>query len=195
MIYLLRHGETEFNAAGRYQGRVDSPLTPLGRAQAARAGATLAAALAGRPVPPLWVSPLGRAVATAEIVRAALDAPPPIRLDPRLQEVGMGRWDGLTAEEIDAGWPGARKRHPKREWMFHGPEGEDLTALHTRLTAVLAEAAALPDVILIGHGLTGRLLRGIHAGLSTAEVVRLDAVQGEVELLLPGGGLARLTAP
>ena len=68
MIYLVRHGRTEFNAEGRFQGHCDSPLTPLGVAQAHRYGELLAR-LIGDPADwTLGSSPLGRAVATAEII-------------------------------------------------------------------------------------------------------------------------------
>lgn len=62
-IFLLRHGETEWNAAGRFQGQRDSPLTACGREQAAQLGRILAKALAGRLLVPLDVSPLGRTIA------------------------------------------------------------------------------------------------------------------------------------
>ena len=191
MIYLIRHGETAFNAAGRYQGHVDSPLTPLGVAQAQASAALLAAEFRHAPPPPIWTSPLGRALATAEIVGAALPGAP-IRPDPRLREISMGRWDGLTRAEIEAGWPGVRRRHPPREWMLNAPEGERIGPVRARLGAVLEAASAAAPVILVGHGIAGRLLRGIHAGLTVAEALHLEAVQGEVYRLAPGGGIGRL---
>lgn len=191
MICLIRHGETVFNAEGRYQGHVDSPLTERGRAQAMACAATLAGIWAGRRPPPIWASPLGRAVATAGIVQAALPGAT-LRLDPRLREISMGQWDGLTRAEIAAGWPGVRKRHPPREWMLHAPGGEGRSAVLARLAAVLAEARAAEEVILVGHGMSGRLLRGLHAGLSLAEALHLEAVQGVVYRLDPGGGIVAL---
>lgn len=191
MICLIRHGETVFNAEGRYQGHVDSPLTARGRVQAAACAATLAEAWAGRVPPQIWASPLGRAVATARIVQAALPGAA-LRTDPRLREISMGRWDGLTRAEIAAGWPGARKRHPPREWMLHAPGGERLAAVQARLAAVLEDARAAEDVILVGHGMSGRILRGLHAGLGLAETLHLEAVQGVVYRLDPGGGVVPL---
>lgn len=194
MIYLLRHGETEFNAAGRYQGRVDSPLTPRGRAQAAAGAALLAEAL-GAAGPAIWTSPLGRARATAEILRAALPAAGPPRIDPRLTELAMGEWEGMTRAGIEERWPGLRRRHPPREWMFHAPGGERMAEAQARLAAVLAAAAmAEGPVVLVGHGVAGRLLRGLHRGLPPAEALRLPATQGEVFALLPGGGEVALSA-
>lgn len=191
MIYLLRHGETVFNAAGRYQGGCDSPLTERGRRQAAACAAILAAEAPGAEI---RVSPLGRAMATAEILRSALPEAP-WRIDPRLREVSMGRWDGLTRAEIEAGWPGLRKRHPGGQWMFVAPGGEDAAAFRARLAAALEEAGrAGRDVILVGHGVAGRILRGLHAGLDLAAALRLESPQGEVYRLDPGGAVTTITS-
>jgi len=72
-ICLLRHGETEWNVAGRLQGSLDSPLTPLGREQARRLGAVLARRLGGDRVPRMQTSPLGRAQETARSSRSCSD--------------------------------------------------------------------------------------------------------------------------
>ena len=105
MIYLVRHGQTEFNREGRYQGRVDSPLTELGLAQARAAGARLAALAAEEGGN--WIietSPLGRARRTAEIIAQSMGLPA-LTVDPRLIEVSYGEIEGLTAAEIEARWP------------------------------------------------------------------------------------------
>lgn len=187
MIYLLRHGETEFNRDGRYQGRTGSPLTELGWRQAADCARALAGCVLENPR--IWTSPLPRAAETARLIAAALPQVP-VTADDRLAEVSMGDWDGLTKAQIKAGWPGARKAHPPRRWMFHAPGGERIEAVLTRLAAVLQDArAAEGDVILVGHGIAGRLLRGLHAGLAAEPALRLEAVQGMVYRLHPQGGL------
>src|SRR5580704_4756603 len=106
MIYLIRHGQTEFNAEDRVQGRVDSPLTALGVAQARAIGERLRSlkAEAGEGAWRVEVSPLGRARRSAEIIAKAAGLPPP-RIDPRLVEVDYGQLEGLTRSEIDARWP------------------------------------------------------------------------------------------
>ena len=95
-VFLLRHGETEWNAAGRFQGQLDSPLIRRGREQVALLGRTLAAALRGRPAPPLHVSPLGRTQDTAAIVARHVPGLGPAHPEPRLAEVTTGAWDGLA---------------------------------------------------------------------------------------------------
>jgi broad specificity phosphatase PhoE len=84
---------------------LDSPLTPNGREQARQFGLMLARVLDGYRDVTMHVSPLGRACETAKIVRKYVPLAAPIR-EPRIREVTTGAWDGLTHEDIDAGWPG-----------------------------------------------------------------------------------------
>ncbi len=96
-LYLLRHGETEFNLEGRLQGQQDSPLTARGRAQARAHGALLKTLIAE---PEAWrvvASPLGRTMDTARLACAELGLPEAaIETDPRLKEIAFGDWEGLT---------------------------------------------------------------------------------------------------
>src|SRR5450432_3374883 len=101
-IMLLRHGESEGNAQGRMQGRLDYPLTALGREQAARAGEFLAER--GHSFAAVYVSPLKRAFETASIV-AGLGVRPEPEVDADLPEIGAGTLEGLNEAEI-------RERHP-----------------------------------------------------------------------------------
>lgn len=189
MIYLLRHGQTEFNLEGRLQGQTDSPLTDFGRRQAQACGALIAAEVKA---PSVWSSPLARAAETARLVAVELPGAV-LTLDPRLAEASFGIWEGLTRGEIEAGWPGIRKRHPPRQWKLNAPEGEGIDGLTARLAAVLRDAGTSPgDVVLVSHGIAGRLIRGLHGGLSLDETVHLDAPQGIVYRLCPGGRIDEL---
>lgn len=184
MIYLLRHGQTEFNTEGRYQGQMDSPLTDLGRWQARACGALLAAHVGPASI---WTSPLPRAEATARLMAQILPGVE-VRLDPRLREVSFGVWEGLTRAEIGAGWPNIRKQYPRHQWKLHAPEGEAIEAVLSRLQEVLRDAAAQPEqVILIGHGISGRLMRGLHADLPLSEALGLDAPQDVIYRLHRNG--------
>lgn len=184
MIYLLRHGQTEFNRDGRYQGQSDSPLTDLGRRQAMAFGALLAAQVQDARI---FSSPLGRAASTARLIAQALPGAR-VTLDDRLREVSMGLCDGLTRAEIAARWPGLRRGHPPRQWMLHAPGGERRGEVTARLSSALADAAATEgDVILVSHAVTGRLLRGLHGRLALPEALLLDTPQDVVYRLLPGG--------
>jgi probable phosphoglycerate mutase len=95
-VILLRHGRTEWNATGRFQGQLDAPLDGIGRAQAA------AASVAVAPMEPdaIVASDLSRAVDTANAVAAECDLE--VAIDPRLREIFLGNWEGLTRAEAKA---------------------------------------------------------------------------------------------
>lgn len=176
MILFARHGETEFNVQRRAQGLADSPLTALGVRQA-HAMAGLVADLIAR-APGAWrlvSSPLGRAVATAEIFSQHLGLP--ITRDERLRERSMGAFDGLLASEFT---PRFRTDVPDYERPFHTPGGESFEALAARLGAFLAETAAEDQVIAISHGSAGRVLRGLAGGLSREAMLQLAVPHGAV---------------
>lgn len=98
-ILLVRHGESEWNAVGRWQGQADPPLTDAGRRQAATAAGSLGT------VDAIVSSDLRRAQATAEIIADALGVGPVV-VDARLRERDAGEWSGLTRSEIHEAWPG-----------------------------------------------------------------------------------------
>lgn len=188
MIYLARHGQTEFNVARRYQGQGDSPLTARGELQARRMGERLASIIPDLSGWRLAASPLGRTRRTAEIIAEALSGRLAIETDARLAEVSMGAWDGMTFEEVEA----RRPRHIEHcERHFHGPGGETFEALAGRLGDWLAEAGAEGRVIAVSHGMSGRVLRGLYGGLPRARMLRLDAPQDALHLL-DGGRVRRI---
>lgn len=193
MIWLGRHGQTAMNAAGRYQGRIDSDLTAHGMVQAKTVGRLLADRV-DRARCTILSSPLKRAVRTAEIVGAELGLAQ--RIDPRLVEVGMGDWEGLTADEIDAGWPGARAGALRNGWFFDAPGGERHTDVVARLTDMLADLKTQPgqDHIVICHAVTGRVLRGIWSDLPSARSFRLEIPQDAVFRLHGAGEIERVPA-
>ena len=200
MIYLARHGQTEFNAAGRLQGHLDSPLTAKGRAQAQAMGRALAAKIGSAPCR-IIASPLGRTQATAQIIAWAIaetqPGAPEISLDPRLMEIGMGQWDGLTSLEIELDWPGMRDGLAPGEWYFYGPGGETYAAFSSRLGAALSALSddPTPHKIVVAHGVTSRVLRGLHVGLPWQESLQLDAPQDRLFLLAPQCAIEPLDCP
>ena len=101
---IARHGETVFNAAGRFQGEVPhTPLTRAGFAQADAIGRALRDLLGPRPALTLWASPTGRALQTLAVVVEHLELDwHAVRTDPRLGELDFGSWGGLTYAEIVA---------------------------------------------------------------------------------------------
>jgi probable phosphoglycerate mutase len=179
MIYLVRHGQTEFNREGRYQGRVDSPLTELGRAQARAVAARLAALAAEEGGD--WIietSPLERARRTAEIIAGAMGLPAPT-VDPRLIEVSYGEIEGLTSAEIETRWPEVAALGSA---FGIAPGGETMDELLERVRDWLreAEAKAGRKQVAVTHAGFGRALRGLYAGLSADEMRRLDRPQDAI---------------
>jgi probable phosphoglycerate mutase len=174
MIVLVRHGETAWNAEGRFQGRRDSPLTPRGIAQADQVGLRLAKELSGA-----WrafeghVSPLGRARQTA--TRIATLIPLAFRDEPRLTEVTFGTWDGMTPYEIDMEYPGALVGSDPHDWFFLSPDGETFEAACDRVRNWLSSLTS--PTVAVTHGLTSRLIRGLYLGLDRREMLRLDVPQ------------------
>jgi broad specificity phosphatase PhoE len=185
-ILLVRHGETEWNLARRYQGWSDSPLTARGLAQAAAIGRYLSTHpdAAGATI---IASPIGRARRTAEIIRDCLGRAAPIQFDDRLRELSFGSWDGLTRAEIAVLRPGAFEDERRHEWYFAMPDGETYEVFAGRIGAWLAEAKAEDrPLIVVTHGVVTRILRGLHAGLSPAEAMQLPVPQDRIFRLADG---------
>ena len=184
-IYLIRHGETEFNRAGRYQGQQDSALTEKGRGQARRNGRRLKELIGDAAAFDFVASPLGRTVTTAQIICEELGFDPTaVRTDARLMEIAFGDWEGMTREEIDARWPGAWQRRRENRWHHAMPNGENYAMVADRLQAWLDEVEG--RTIAVAHGAVGRVLRGLYAGLSQQEVLDLDEPQDEFFRLAEG---------
>lgn len=188
MIYLCRHGQTFHNREGRLQGQTESDLTPLGRAQAAAMGQLLASLIEDAADWRIVASPLRRARDTAQTIGAALSLP--VAFDKRLLEINVGDWSGRLREEVRAATP-ALLDDP--EWAFRAPGGETYDDIMARVSAWLAEEADESErkLIVISHGIAGRLLRGAYAGLSRAEVMAQDVPQDAV-FRLQGGAVERL---
>ena len=186
-LYLVRHGETDWNRAGRVQGHLDSPLTLLGREQARRAGLTLAVLLEGEPPFLLLASPLGRAAASAALIIEALGHPlADQRVEDRLKEVSWGRWEGLTRAEIaarDADLWRWREADPSHR---PPPGGESHAMLADRARSWLESVADLPRLIVVGHGAWGRALRGVYQRLSPDDAMALDEPQDALFRLTAG---------
>jgi broad specificity phosphatase PhoE len=175
-LILLRHGQTEWSAAGRHTGRSDIPLTPAGEAGAAALAPVLAARVsAGHTVAAVITSPASRAVRTAEL--AGLGAA--MKPDPDLWEWDYGGYEGMTTARIREERPGW---YLWRDGVIPGSgdhPGESVDAVGARTDRVLARASGLlegGDVILVAHGHVLRVLTARYLGLPAAEgrLFRLD---------------------
>ena len=154
-VLLVRHGQSEWNAAGRWQGQADPPLTDLGRRQARSAAASLGA------VDAVFASDLQRASETAAIIAGQLGIGPVI-VDEGLRERDAGEWSGLTRAEIDRDWPGYLDRPADVHASFgpgvaqrRPPSWEPDDSVLERATAALQrihETVGDGDAVAITHG-------------------------------------------
>ena len=150
-VYLIRHGETDWNAQHRWQGHADVPLNSKGRAQAA----ALAAWFQERDttVDAIYSSDLQRALATAQPVSDALGLT--VETDATLRELNVGRWEGLQSADIDERYPGMRRRWYDNVATYPLPEGESVGAMQTRMTRYYYDAVARHaggTIMLVAHG-------------------------------------------
>ena len=161
-ILLARHGETDWNRQGRFQGHADPPLSRRGHRQAR----ALAVELADEPLAAVYSSDLRRAVETAETVARARSLD--VHVLPELREVDVGEWSGLTWPEIERRFPEGVRLHRERG---HGWErGESYEQMADRVLAALrriAERHAGDHVLVVVHGGT---MRSIAAHIDRMEV-------------------------
>jgi probable phosphoglycerate mutase len=164
--FVARHGETVFNAARRLQGdHPHTPLTRAGFAQADEMGRALRALLGAKPELTLWASPTGRALQTLAVIAEHLDLDwHGAKTDERLTEIGMGSWGGRYYEDVfaDVGRDGviapAGILRPARG-------GETYPEIARRVSGWLADTANDPgDRLVIMHGISSRVLRGVMTG-------------------------------
>lgn len=170
-LILIRHGETDWNVEGRYQGQADPPLNARGETQARR----LAEELRGVGLDVLYTSPLRRALRTARVIAERLRLP--LHTEPRLMEIHLGEWQELLWTEIAKQYPDLFRRWQTEPWEVHPPGGETLTEVQARVyTAVDEILARHPDqcVGLVTHRLPIALLKIRYQGLDPDAVRTLE---------------------
>ena len=163
-LLFVRHGETTWNVAKRWQGQADTPLTADGEAQA-RAVAALLAGAAERPWTRLVSSDLQRARRTADAIGAALGLP--VEDEPRFRERDVRDWSGLTHPEVEARDPEAYRAFKRGDPTLRMGGGESTLDLRARALAAVRElhAAGEAHVIVVTHlGLIRSLVPGAEVG-------------------------------
>jgi 2,3-bisphosphoglycerate-dependent phosphoglycerate mutase len=181
-VYLARHGESDWNAANRFQGHSDRPLTALGRRQAEELAAELDAVAS---LSAIYSSTLRRALDTAAVVgeRTGLA---PVPLDD-LREVDVGGWTGLSRSEVELRYPESYSR-----WLDGGEgweDGETLAEMSARVLGALHRlAAAHPNeaIVVVSHGGPVRAIHAAAAGMDMYEHRRRHRVE-------PNARLSRVT--
>jgi broad specificity phosphatase PhoE len=141
MIAFVRHGQTELNRGGRLQGRLDAPLSDLGRQQAA----ALARGFAPQAVTRVLSSPLQRARDTATAIAAEHDRE--VEIDERLVELDYGDWDGMALADVPAeSWAAWRV-----DADFAPPGGERLSDVSARVRSFCSDVLSADLVIAVSH--------------------------------------------
>lgn len=179
-VIFVRHGETAWNHSKRYQGHSDVPLNETGRQQAE----SVAQRLAGEPLAAVYCSDLIRAVQTANSI-ARPHLLQPIAL-PELREINFGAWEGLTYEEIMAGWPDLLPAVYSRPDLATIPAGESFSALQRRAAAGLASciaAHAEETIAVVAHGGTLQALLCEALGLELGKIWRLRQDRAAINIV------------
>lgn len=190
-LFFIRHGETFYNAEGRIQGQLDTPLSPRGRAQATEVGALLAEAIGAQGLDAAalayWASPLSRAADTMTLAREALGLPAePFQRDPRLMELSFGRWQNLTWPEIAERDPGGMAARRKDVWNFRPPGGECYADLAARVRIWLDELTG--PTVAAAHGGVARALMVLIGGVAPADSFANPIHQGRALVFANGRG-------
>ena len=169
-LYVLRHGETYWNAENRMQGALNSPLTELGLMQASRQYEILRSRdLSGFS---FFSSPQGRAFQTAAIALAGLADT--IQTDDRLREIGVGDWSGRLRDEL----PMPKGPNPLIAQYEMAPNGEGFAAVKKRCQSFLGELNG--PAVIVTHGITGGILRALTIGEAAHRGTSPHGGQGEV---------------
>ncbi|HWB55714.1 MAG TPA: histidine phosphatase family protein [Gaiellaceae bacterium] len=190
VLYLARHGQSDWNAANRFQGHTDRPLTDLGRKQAD----ALARELAPIALAAIYSSPLLRAFDTAEAVAAGRDLG--VVAEDGLREVDVGSWAGLTRAEVEERYPAGFRR-----WIDGGEgweDGETYDRMSTRVLATtlrIVRAHEHAEILVVSHGGPIRAIHAAAEGMTVHEYRRLSPVEPNARLtrvVVDDGRFARL---
>ena len=192
-VIFIRHGQTEWNVTGRYQGQSDVQLTAEGRRQAEQ----LAADFPVDMVDAVYASDLQRAMVTAETIAQKFGLP--VQAEPAFREVSFGKWEGLTYQQIVAEWEEGMTNFLQHPDILEIPGGETFPAVQKRATDKLQELVKKHDgqtIVVVAHGAVLRtmLTAALHMPLqylwsirqfnTAVNIVRYDeGANATVELL------------
>ncbi len=169
-LVLIRHGETDWNVEGRYQGQADPPLNERGREQARR----LVEAVRPLGLEVVYSSPLLRAWETACILARELNLP--LYPEPRLKEIHQGEWQGMLVTEIRRRYPQLFARWEEEPWSVRVPGGETLEEVQRRVFQAVDDILARhpgQTVAIVSHRLPLALLKIRYQGLDPNQVRKI----------------------
>jgi broad specificity phosphatase PhoE len=184
-LLLVRHGETEWNRLGRYQGSVDVPLNADGHRQAA----ALAAQLQSEPIDAVYSSTLRRAYDTALPIAASHGLQ--VVRDPRLNEINQGQWEGLRPAEIVLHWAELHEQWEREPLAVRLPGGETLEEVRARVLAALADillAWTGHTVCIVAHKVSLCTIKSYACDIPLAEALRVMPPNASIDrVTLPAG--------
>jgi len=189
LVYIARHGQTQWNAERRLQGQADTDINARGREQATGNGRRLAGFVKNPAEFDFVASPMRRTRETMELMRAAMGLDPfAYRTDPRLVEMSFGDWQGFTFAELEARLPGSTDGRRHAKWDFQ-PPGDGAESYEMLLERVKPWFGSLRgQTICVTHGGVMRCLFRVVEGMSKKEAASLEIPQDRL-LRLQGRSL------
>lgn len=180
-LYVVRHGQTEFNLENRMQGRIDSPLTQRGRADAEALGRYLS----NIDFDLVLASPSKRAQITAELICTGRDIN--IQVEKDIREINMGSWEGRTKEEIMKAFPEEGEIFYNKPHLYKALEGDSYYDVQDRAVSAvkrLAEQHEGGNILLVTHTVVIRAIIAYFKGRSMADLWKGPAIEGTSITLL-----------
>lgn len=187
-LILVRHGESEWNRAGRIQGQVNSPLTDLGINQAKAIRDYLSGILINQELE-IYTSPLDRALQTAEIIAQGIEYPSrKIIIEERLNDFNVGEISGTFGwDKVAEIFPEQAQLRLQDPMRFHPSGGESGAEFEARLRSLLEDLMDDGTLkLMVSHGIVNKFIRGILKNLSGKEMVELGESQNTIYRLEQG---------
>lgn len=187
-LILVRHGESEWNRAGRIQGQVNSPLTDLGISQAIAISDYLSGIFLNQELE-IYSSPLERAIQTAEIIAKGIDClSSEVMIDERLNDFNLGEISGTYGwDKVAEIFPEQAQLRLQDPMRFHPSGGESGAEFEARLRSLMEDLKGEDTTkLLVSHGIVNKFIRGIYKNISGKEMINLGESQNTIYCLEHG---------
>jgi probable phosphoglycerate mutase len=173
-IILVRHGQTQWNLEGRYQGQLNSDLTEKGKAQSRKNASKIAKVLDLKMPFKVFSSPLGRAKESSYLICDELGFDKSrVIFDERLSEFNYGIFEGKTKDECRELYPQVLAQREANKWLYEIENGESYLLVKERLLSWLKSVSDEKIVVVVAHEMVNRTLRGIYCNLATSDILEL----------------------
>jgi len=187
-LILVRHGESEWNRAGRIQGQVNSPLTDLGISQAGAISDYLSGIFLNQELE-IYSSPLERAIQTAQIIAKGIDhLSSEVIIEERLNDFNLGEISGTYGwDKVAEIFPEQAQLRLQDPMRFHPSGGESGAEFEARLRSLMEDLKGEDTTkLLVSHGIVNKFIRGIYKNISGKEMINLGESQNTIYCLEHG---------